>query len=342
MSAPTPLHPTNPRIVRLAHEDNVVVAVDPIVPGAVVEGVTASARVPRGHKFAVVAIPEGAPIRKFGQIIGFASRAIAPGEWVHEHNVGLGEDKGDFTRDYRFCEDARPVAMVPEAERATFEGYRRADGRVGTRNYVGVLTSVNCSATVARFIAEEARRSGLLDAFPGIDGIIPLTHGTGCGYDIQGEGADILKRTLWGYAANPNMGGVIMVGLGCEGLQIDRWKRAYGIEESETFRSFTIQDTGGTRRTIEAGVAALREMLPAVAKAKRETVPASELMLALQCGGSDGYSGITANPALGAAVDRLVAEGGTAILSETPEIYGAEHLLTARAASPRSATSSSR
>ncbi|GJD65515.1 UxaA family hydrolase [Methylobacterium frigidaeris] len=334
MSTPTPLHPTNPRFVRLSHEDNVVVAVDPIVPGAAVEGVTASARVPRGHKFAVVTIPEGAPIRKFGQIIGFASRAIAPGEWVHEHNVGLGEAKGDFARDYRFCEEAKPVAMVPETQRATFEGYRRADGRVGTRNYVGVLTSVNCSATVARFIAEEARRSGLLDEFPGIDGIIPLTHGTGCGYDIQGEGADILKRTLWGYAANPNMGGVIMVGLGCEGLQIDRWKRAYGIEESETFRSFTIQDTGGTRRTIEAGVAALREMLPAVAKAKRETVPASELMLALQCGGSDGYSGITANPALGAAVDRLVAEGGTAILSETPEIYGAEHLLTARAATP--------
>ena len=158
MSTSTPLHPTNPRVVRLSPEDNVVVAVDPIVPGAAVEGVTATARVPRGHKFAVVAIPEGAPIRKFGQIIGFASRAIAPGEWVHEHNVGLGEDKGDFARDYRFCAEAKPVAMVPEAERATFEGYRRADGRVGTRNYVGVLTSVNCSATVARFIAEEARR----------------------------------------------------------------------------------------------------------------------------------------------------------------------------------------
>lgn len=330
MSAATALPPP-PRTVRLSPDDNVVVAVDAILPGAAVEGVTASARVPKGHKIATAAIPEGAPIRKFGQVIGFASRGIAPGEWVHEHNVGLGEAKGDFARDYRFAEAARETAMVPEAERATFQGYRRADGRVGTRNYIGVLTSVNCSASVARFIAEEVRRSGLLDDYPAIDGIIPLVHGTGCGYDIQGEGSEILKRTQWGYAANPNMGGVIMVGLGCEGFQIDRWKRAYGISESDTFRSFTIQETGGTRRSVEAGVAAIREMLPAVARVRRETVPASALMLALQCGGSDGYSGITANPALGAAVDRLVAEGGTAILSETPEIYGAEHLLTRRA-----------
>ncbi|MGY2048400.1 UxaA family hydrolase [Methylobacterium sp. JK268] len=332
MSAATAL-PVPPRTVRLSPEDNVVVAVDAIAAGDPVEGITAGGRVPKGHKIATAPIPEGQPIRKFGQVIGFASRAIAPGEWVHEHNVGLGEAKGDFARDYRFAEEARPTAMVPEVERATFQGYRRANGRVGTRNYIGVLTSVNCSASVARFIAEEVRRSGLLDAYPTIDGIIPLVHGTGCGYDIQGEGSEILKRTQWGYAANPNMGGVIMVGLGCEGFQIDRWKRAYGISESDTFRSFTIQETGGTRRSVEAGVAAIREMLPAVAAVRRETVPASELMLALQCGGSDGYSGITANPALGAAVDRLVAEGGTAILSETPEIYGAEHLLTRRAAS---------
>ncbi|RVU21765.1 UxaA family hydrolase [Methylobacterium oryzihabitans] len=321
-----------PRTVRLSPDDNVVVAVDAIAPGHAVEGVTATARVPKGHKMATAPVAEGAPIRKFGQIIGFASRPIAPGEWVHEHNVGLGEAKGDFARDYRFTEEARPTEPLPKPEQATFEGYRRADGRVGTRNYLGVLTSVNCSATVARFIAEEVNRSRILDEYPTIDGIIPLVHGTGCAYDLKGEGAEILKRTQWGYAANPNMGGVIMVGLGCEGFQIDRWKRAYGIEESETFRSFTIQETGGTRRSVEAGVAAIREMLPAVARARRESVPASELVLALQCGGSDGYSGITANPALGAAVDLLVRHGGTAILSETPEIYGAEHLLTARAA----------
>jgi len=175
-------------------------------------------------------------------------------------------------------------------------------------------------------------KRGLLDDFPEVDGVIPLVHGHGCGMDSKGEGYEVLKRTQWGYAANPNMGAVLMVGLGCETFQIARWKQAYNIAESDTFRSLTIQDSGGTQKAIEAGIAAVRDLLPAANAVKRETAPASELMLALQCGGSDGYSGITANPALGAAVDLLVAHGGTAILSETPEIYGAEHLLTRRAA----------
>lgn len=278
---------------------------------------------------ATVPIPEGAPVLKFGQIIGSARTAIAPGEWVHEHNAGML----DFERDYRFAEGAKPTDYVPEAGRATFKGFRRANGKVGTRNYIGIMTSVNCSASVARFMAEEINRSGILDDFPNVDGVIPLVHGGGCALDIKGEGYEVLKRTQWGYATNPNMGAVVMVGLGCEGFQIARWKEAYGIEESETFRSMTIQETGGTKKTVMAGVAAIREMLPIVDRARRETVPASELVLALQCGGSDGYSGITANPALGAAADLLVRHGGTAILSETPEIYGAEHLLTRRAVS---------
>jgi altronate hydrolase len=321
-----------PRVIRLHPADNVVVAVDTIMPGDRVENLLAGARVPRGHKMATAPVPPGEPVRKFGQIIGFASGAIVPGDWVHEHNLWMGEAKGDFARDYRFAEEARQEPVLPEGERATFEGFRRANGRVGTRNYVGILTSVNCSASVARFIAEEINRSGILAEYPQIDGVIPLVHGTGCGLDVKGEANAVLKRTQWGYAANPNMGGVIMVGLGCEGFEIDKWKELYGIAESDTFRSFTIQQIGGTRRSVEMGVAAIREMLPSVNAVKRETVPASELMLALQCGGSDGYSGITANPALGAAVDLLVEQGGTAILSETPEIYGAEHLLTARAA----------
>jgi altronate hydrolase len=322
--------PAPPRTIRLHASDNIVVAVDPVQPGATVEGVTASARVGRGHKLAVVPIAEGEPVRKFGQIIGFASRTVAPGEWVHEHNVAMKE----FERAYDSGVDARPVEVLPPERQATFQGYRRADGKVGTRNYVGILTSVNCSASAAQFIAEEVKRSGQLADYPNVDGVIPLVHGGGCALDVKGEGYEILARTQWGYATNPNMGGVVMVGLGCEGFQIDRWKKAYGIAESERFRSFTIQDTGGTRKTVAAGVAALREMLPVLNAAKRETVPASELMLALQCGGSDGYSGITANPALGAAVDLLVRHGGTAILSETPEIYGAEHLLVRRAVSP--------
>jgi altronate hydrolase len=318
----------NPRVIRLHTADNLVVAVDPIPPGSVVQNVSALARIPRGHKMAVVPIAEGEPVLKFGQIIGFAATAIAPGDWLHEHNVVLH----DFARDYHFAEDARTEELLPPEARATFEGFRRANGKVGTRNYLAILTSVNCSASVARFIAREVERSGMLDDYPNIDGVIPLVHGTGCAMDNKGEGYEILKRTQWGYASNPNMAGVLMVGLGCEVFQIGRWKEAYNIAEGETFRSMTIQDIGGTKKTIEAGLAAIRDMLPIANRATRETVPASELMLALQCGGSDGYSGITANPALGAAVDLLVRHGGTAILSETPEIYGAEHLLTRRAA----------
>ncbi|MXQ10225.1 UxaA family hydrolase [Microvirga makkahensis] len=317
-----------PRIVRLHERDNLVVAVDPIMPGSLVDEVTARDRVPKGHKMAITAIARGAPVLKFGQIIGFAAKPVEPGEWLHEHNVEMHA----FARDWHFAEDAKPTPLLPPEARATFQGYRRGNGKVGTRNYLAILTSVNCSASVARFIAREVERSGILDDYPNIDGIVPLVHGTGCGMDQKGEGAEILRRTQWGYASNPNMGGVLMVGLGCEVFQIGRWKEFYNIVESETFRSLTIQERGGTRRSVEAGVAAIRDMLPLANRFRRETVPASELVLALQCGGSDGYSGITANPALGAAVDILVRNGGTAILSETPEIYGAEHLLTRRAA----------
>ncbi|MDE3177307.1 MAG: altronate dehydratase [Pseudomonadota bacterium] len=320
---------TAPRSLRLNAQDNVLIAVEEFKPGSAPMGVSATERVPRGHKMAAVRIAKDEPIRKFGQIIGFAGRDIAPGEWVHEHNCVLH----DFQRDYRFGQDARPVDILPVEAQATFEGYRRANGKTGARNYLGILTSVNCSATVARLIAREAEKRGMLDDYPNIDGIIPLVHGTGCGMAAKGEGFEALKRTQWGYAGNPNMGGVIMVGLGCEVFQIGRMKEEYGIVENELFHSMTIQATGGTRKTVEAGLERIKEMLPILARAKRETRPASELMLALQCGGSDGYSGITANPALGAAADILVKHGGTAILSETPEIYGAEHLLTARAAS---------
>jgi altronate hydrolase len=316
------------RVVRLHEQDNVAVAVDGLDSGAEWNNIRVPKRVPRGHKLAIAAIGAGEPVRKFGQIIGFTTAAVAPGEWVHEHNLAMRE----FERDYHYAEDAKAEAMVPSAERATFQGYRRANGKAGTRNYIGILTSVNCSASAARFMAEEINRSGVLADYPGIDGVIALVHGLGCGMDINGEGYEVLKRTQWGYASNPNIGGVVMVGLGCEGFQIGRWKEIYGIQESDTFRSLTIQETGGTRKTVAAGVAMIREMLPLINAARRETIPASELMLALQCGGSDGYSGITANPALGAAADLLVRHGGTAILSETPEIYGAEHLLTRRAA----------
>ena len=317
-----------PRTLKLNPKDNVIVAVDPVSPGVKAQDVAATGRIPRGHKMAIRPVAKGEPLLKFGQIIGFATEDIAPGTHVHTQNCGFAT----FERDYAFAQDAKRENLLPVELQATFQGFRRANGKAGTRNYIGVVTSVNCSATVARFIAEEVTRSGLLKDYPSVDGIIPLVHSTGCGIDVDGESFEVLKRTTWGYAVNPNMAGVLVVGLGCEGFQIARMKDAYGLVESDTFRTMTIQDTGGTKKTIAAGVDAVRTMLPIAAKAQRETISASELMLALQCGGSDGYSGISANPALGAAVDLLVAHGGTAILSETPEIYGAEHLLTRRTA----------
>jgi altronate hydrolase len=318
---------TAPRVVRLSPQDNVVVAIDAVKAGAQAAGTAARERIPRGHKMAVEPIGEGAPVRKFGQIIGFAARGIGPGEWVHEHNVALR----DFARDYRIGEEAKNDEVLPPELRATFEGYVRPGGRTGTRNYIGVLTSVNCSASVAKFIAEEINRSGVLDDYPGVDGAVAFVHGTGCGLAAQGEGFDVLRRTQWGYATHPNLGAAVMVGLGCEVFQIDRMKEEYGLVEGDHFQTMTIQATGGTRKTVAEGVERIKAMLPVAARAKRETRPASEIVLALQCGGSDGYSGITANPALGVAADLLVRHGGTAVLAETPEIYGAEHLLTRRA-----------
>jgi altronate hydrolase len=321
-----------PRTLVLNSADNIAVALTTLDVGTdTPQGVKTIKRVPKGHKFALRPIAAGEAVVKFGQIIGFATQDVPAGDWVHEHNCGMGEAHGAFERDYAFCDGVVPVDFVPEAERATFEGYRRSNGSVGTRNYIGILTSVNCSTTVAGFIAREIERSGILDDYPNIDGIVALKQANGCVIDSRGVVFDTLKKTTWGYATNPNMGGVIMVGLGCEGFQIPKLKEAYGVTESDTFRTMTIQEVGGTKKTVDAGVEAVRAMLPIVNDVKRETVPASELVLALQCGGSDGYSGITANPALGVAADILVRHGGTAILSETPEIYGAEHLLTRRA-----------
>ncbi|MCR4283340.1 MAG: altronate dehydratase family protein [Bauldia sp.] len=318
-----------PRILRLHPDDNVIVSIDPILPGAVAEGVTAIARVPKGHKMATRAIAEGQPVIKFGQIIGFATVAIRPGEHIHTHNCGVH----DFARDYHFAEAAELERVLPVAERRIFDGYRRKNGKVGTRNYIGILTSVNCSASVARFIADEFNRSGILQDYPHIDGVVPFVQGSGCGMAGKGsEGFEVMQRTEWGYATHPNIAGALMVGLGCEVMQIPDLVHEYGLKENEMFRTMTIQATGGTRKTVARGIAMIKEMLPAANAVRREAVPVSEIMLALQCGGSDGYSGITANPALGRAADLLVEQGGTAVLCETPEIYGAEHLLTRRAA----------
>ena len=314
--------------IRLHPDDDVVIARAQLVGGTLIadERVTVSGLVPPGHKVATRAIRAGEPVRRYNQIIGFASRDIAAGEHVHLHNLQMGS----FDRDYAYGADVKPTqrAAVP----ATFDGIVRPDGRVATRNYLGILSTVNCSATVARGIAGHFTRERLA-AFPNVDGVVALTHGSGCGMDTRGEGMTLLRRTLGGYARHANFGGVLIVGLGCEANQISALLGAEHLAEGPLLRTFSIQDTGGTAKTIAHGVAMIEEMLPVANDVARRPVPASNITIGLQCGGSDGYSGITANPALGAAVDLLVRHGGTAILSETPEIYGAEHLLTRRAVS---------
>lgn len=317
--------------VRLNAIDNVVVARLAILAGTAVPGerVTAGETIAAGHKMATVNIAKGEPIRRYGQIIGFASQDIKPGDHVHVQNVEMQ----DFERDYAVGADARPLEMMPANARDTFEGFVRPNGKVGTRNYIGILSSVNCSASVCKFI-QQSFPSEALAEFPNVDGVVALTHSTGCGMADRGEGFSALQRTLWGYARHPNFAGVLMVGLGCEVNQIDFLLEAYGIKRGELFQHMTMQETGGTRKTIDRAVGMIREMLPHANAIARQTVSASELSVALQCGGSDAYSGITANPALGYATDLLAAQGGTGILAETPEIYGAEHLLTRRAAKP--------
>jgi altronate hydrolase len=318
-------------VLRLHPADNVLVLTRALAAGERPAGTgePLSRLVPSGHKIASAAIPKGAPILKFGQIIGYASQPIAAGEHVHSHNCAMGE----HDRDYLIGEDYRPVEYVPEADRLSFLGYRRGDGQVGTRNYVALCATVNCSATVVRHIADRVNRSGILDAYPNVDGVIALAHGTGCGMASSGEGYDALQRVLWGHATHANVGATVFIGLGCEVMQIARMRALFGSAGEERFHGLTIQETGGTRRTIEAGIAAVEALLPSVNAVERTPAPLSELVIGLQCGGSDGLSGITANPALGAATDLLVRQGGTALLSETPEIYGAEQLLVRRAAS---------
>jgi len=316
------------RAVELHHYDNVAIAIDVMSAGDVPLGITVIEDVAPGHKIATRPIAAGDAIVKFGQTIGAATRSIQRGEWVHGHNVEMT----DHSNNYAISTGAVQTRFVAEQARATFSGYRRADGSCGTRNYVGILTSVNCSASVAKFVAEACNSSAMLDDFENVDGVVSFVHGTGCGMSASGEGLDILNRTQWGFASNPNLAAVLVVGLGCEVFQIDEMMERYGLSRSETFRTLTIQESGGTKRAIDAGVDSVREMLVVADRDKRVECSASELTVGLQCGGSDGYSGITANPSLGAAVDLLIENGGTAILSETPEIFGAEHLLTRRAA----------
>ncbi len=320
-------------LIRLHPADNVLIARATLDPAKTptVDGLGLRDRIGQGHKVATVAIPQGAPVTKYGQTIGFASRDITAGEHVHTHNLAMAEV--DLV--HEFCVGAQEPDYVPEESRARFMGYRRPSGKVGTRNYLAIVSSVNCSATVSRAVAAHfAPATGRLDAYPNVDGVIAITHGMGCAMNTESEGYRYLARTLAGYATHPNVGAVLMIGLGCETNQIPLLLKRQGLTEGEALRTMTIQGTGGTRATIAAAIAEIEAMLPALNAVERTPESAEHITLALECGGSDGYSGISANPALGYAADLLVRHGGTACLAETPEIYGAEHLLTRRAASP--------
>lgn len=350
--------------IRLHEDDDVAIAKLNLVAGTTL--VWASSRtplrlgqlIPSGHKFAIRDVRQGQPIRRYGQVIGFAKRDIATGDHVHVHNCAVSKETRDsaslqttFDQDYAFGVDVKPVQFVPEDQRRTFMGYRRPDGKAGTRNYIAVISSVNCSAHTVRKIAHHFTQE-LLAAFPNVDGVISIAHGFGCATRVGSDDYVLLQRTLAGIAAHPNVGGYILVGLGCEVNQIGELVENYhlSMKEAPTLRranhqsqisnpqslqppSLTIQDTGGIRKTIDAGIAAVEALLPVVNSFQREPIPISELVVALQCGGSDGWSGVTANPVLGLACDEIVRQGGGVVLAETPEVYGAEHLLTRRAIS---------
>jgi galactarate dehydratase len=319
-------------LIRLAPTDNVAVARFDIAANQPlgVGSLRANGAIPRGHKMAMADIPAGTVALKYGQPIGVASSFIRAGDHVHLHNLAMR----DSSASHEFCSSYRPTPTIPVAERRQFLGYSRPDGRAGTRNYIAIISSVNCSATVSKNIADYFNHRGGLRQRPNIDGVVALTQGGGCGMNNRGEGYRVLTRTLQGYARNPNVGGVLMIGLGCETNQVQQIVEDYGLTEGPTFRTMTIQSAGGTRKAIDAGCREIESMLNRVDACRREPQSLSHLKVGLQCGGSDGYSGISANPALGRAVDHLVSQGGTAVLSETPEIYGAQHLLTSRAATP--------
>lgn len=314
-------------LIRLHADDNVLVARKALslgqdLPGL---GLRVRAQVPAGHKIAACDIAQGTPVRKYGVIIGEAARGIRAGDHVHAHNLNLA----DYDRDPAFCSDARPIDYLPEHQRERFMGYVRADGRVGTRNFIGIVATVNCSATVVHHIAAHFTRERLA-GFPNVDGVAAFAQSSGCGMSSPSEHFDLLRRTLAGYARHPNLAGVLIVGLGCERNQVAALVEDHSLA-ADNVRTLVMQETGGTVATVQAGIELIEAMLPAADACRRQPVPASHIAVGLECGGSDGFSAISANPSLGAAMDILVRHGGTAILSETPEIHGVEHLLTRRA-----------
>ncbi len=329
-------------LVRLHPDDNIAIAKRSVPKNTLLtfdhDGsvLTTQDEIDLGHKMALVPIKTGQPVRKFGQLIGFATLDIAPGEWVHSHNLGAGE----LHLDYAYATDV-PPDPEPILGR-TFQGFRRKDGRAATRNYIGLISTVNCSATTSKYVAQ-AISPMILEEYPNIDGIVPLMHKGGCAMQYEGEDHQQLARTLAGFARHPNIAAYLVLGLGCETAPASFLVNTHQLVQLEGSHNghsnghwplvMNIQDHGGVRKTVDRAIGVLKEMLPMANDVQREPIPVAELILGTECGGSDGNSGVTANPALGIASDLMVAHGGTAILSETTEIYGGEHTLTRRAIS---------
>lgn len=312
-------------IVRLHADDNIAVAIDDIVAGQLLPalGIVAAQAIPRGHKIAIRAIADGDWVLRYAQAIGAAKADISVGQHVHSHNLVMA----DVPR----SEHLPSQAFTDKAPDASFLGYWRDDLRLaGTRNYVAVVPMVSCAVTVARRITQNIQQR-IVQSYPGIDGAMALSHASGCAMDSNGIGLKTLQRTLAGWVGNPNFAGVLLVGLGCETNQIASFLSAHGLSVGERLQTLSIQQAGGTQAAIDQGIAQLETCLPQWSAWQRTRLNAAHLRVALQCGGSDGFSGVSANPALGCAADKLVAAGAAVILAETPEIYGAEQLLKQRA-----------
>lgn len=316
---------TKQPLLVLDDADTVGVALRALKPGELINDIEVLQRIPKGHKMALTGLNEGQSVTKYSQSIGVASRYIGAGEHVHTDNLKFVDTK-------QASENKTYLTPINSDCTDTFDGFHRQDGRVGTRNYIAVISSVNCSATAAHAIANTFNDASLSN-YPNIDGVAAFTHATGCGLADSGEGFDNLQRVFAGLATHPNVGGVLFVGLGCEVSQVQSIVSVNRLQQGPLLHTLNIQSAGGHRKTVLAGIDIVQSMLDEVNSCLRSKAPASMLSLALQCGGSDAWSGITANPALGFAADRLIHQGGTAVLAETPEIYGAEHLLMRRAVS---------
>ncbi|MHB9156120.1 MAG: UxaA family hydrolase [Endomicrobiales bacterium] len=316
------------RSLVLDPNDNVgVLAVSGVEKGQAVqtadpaERIFAGTMIPRGHKIAIKEIPSNRPIIKYGQVIGKSTRKIARGEHVHVHNV-RSIDKVSFTKPHSTVKTERPGVGLP----GHFNGYLRKDGRAGVRNYLLVMSTVNCSATVVREIAAAFRDRDL--SRYGLDGIVPVTHSSGCAQAVGGLSYNVLNKTLAGWLDHPNVVGTLVVGLGCEVVTLESLKE--NIVNTVPMEYLSIQDEGGARKAIKRGIDTLERMIAALPRFKRVRLPVSLLNVALNCGGSDAFSSITANPALGFAGDIVVSRGGTIVLAEIPECNGAKEYLSGR------------